>query len=86
VPAVFVESTINPRTVRAVIDAAKDRGHDVALGAQLYSDAMGEAGTAAGTYIGMIHSNTVAIVTALGGAPLPLPEALAGWAAAWLGG
>jgi len=83
VPAVFVESTINPRTIRAVIDAAKDRGHSVALGAQLYSDAMGEAGTAGGTYIGMLHANTVAIVTGLGGAPLPLPEALADWTARW---
>ena len=83
VPAVFIESTINPRTIQAVIDAAAGRGHDVALGSQLYSDAMGEAGTAAGTYIGMIHANTLAIVSALGGTPVALPEALATWAARW---
>ncbi len=83
VPAVFIESTINPRTIQAVIDAAAGRGHEISLGPQLYSDAMGEAGTAAGTYIGMIHANTRSIVTALGGQPLPLPNELAAWARRW---
>ncbi len=83
VPAVFIESTINPRTIQAVIDAAAGRGHAVALGPQLYSDAMGEAGTAAGTYIGMIHANTKAIVTALGGRPVALPGELVTWAERW---
>ena len=83
VPAVFVESTINPRTIQAVVDAAAGQGHAVALGPQLHSDAMGEDGTAAGTYIGMLHANTVAIVTALGGKVAPLPQGLAGWAARW---
>jgi manganese/zinc/iron transport system substrate-binding protein len=83
VPAVFIESTINPRTIQAVIDAAAGRGHAVALGPQLYSDAMGEAGTAAGTYIGMLHANTHAIVTALGGRPVPLPGELVAWAERW---
>ncbi len=83
VPAVFIESTINPRTIQAVIDAAAGRGHAVALGPQLYSDAMGETGTAAGTYIGMIHANTHAIVTALGGRPVPLPGELVAWAERW---
>ncbi|RTR00815.1 metal ABC transporter solute-binding protein, Zn/Mn family [Halomonas nitroreducens] len=83
VPAVFIESTINPRTVQAVIDAARQRGQAVAIGGQLYSDAMGEAGTADGTYIGMLHANTRHIVEALGGTPAPLPEALAGWAERW---
>ncbi len=83
VPAIFVESTISPRTVRAVIEAAADRGHALTLGGELFSDAMGEAGTAAGTYIGMLHRNTVNIVRALGGTPAPLPDALAPWAARW---
>ena len=83
VPAVFIESTINPRTIQAVIDAAAQRGHQVALGPQLFSDAMGGAGTAEGTYIGMIHANTLSIVTALGGQLAPLPPELAPWAARW---
>ncbi|MFG6175936.1 metal ABC transporter solute-binding protein, Zn/Mn family [Halomonas sp. THAF12] len=83
VPAVFVESTINPRTVQAVIDAARQRGQEVEIGGQLYSDAMGEAGSADGTYIGMLYTNTRHVVEALGGTPAPLPEALDDWASNW---
>lgn len=83
VPAVFIESTINPRTVQAVIDAAREKGHEIEIGGQLYSDAMGEAGTAGGTYIGMLHTNTRHIVEALGGEPAPLPAPLEDWAERW---
>lgn len=83
VPAVFIESTINPRTIQSVIDGAGKRGHEVVIGGELYSDAMGEHGTPEGTYIGMLRANTLAIVEALGGDPAPWPEALAGWAQRW---
>lgn len=83
VPAVFIESTINPRTIRAVIQAAEQRGHDVVIGGQLYSDAMGANDTADGTYIGMLRANTQAIVEALGGEIAPLPAALESWAEQW---
>ncbi|WAJ29784.1 metal ABC transporter solute-binding protein, Zn/Mn family [Antarcticirhabdus aurantiaca] len=83
VPAVFVESTINPRTIQAVIDAAAQQGQEVRIGGELYSDAMGEAGTAGGTYIGMIYENTRNIVTALGGTPPAMPDALRDWAETW---
>ncbi|ALM51041.1 metal ABC transporter solute-binding protein, Zn/Mn family [Halomonas huangheensis] len=83
VPALFVESTINPRTVQAVIDAASSRGQRVNIGGELYSDAMGAADTADGTYIGMLVANTQHIVTALGGDVVPLPDALQSWAANW---
>lgn len=83
VPAVFIESTINPRTIQAVIQAAEQRGHDVVIGGQLYSDAMGANDTADGTYIGMLRANTQAIVEALGGEIAPLPAALESWAEQW---
>ncbi|TDX29355.1 manganese/zinc/iron transport system substrate-binding protein [Modicisalibacter xianhensis] len=83
VPAMFVESTINPRTVQAVIDAARQRGHEISIGGQLYSDAMDEAGTAGGTYVGMLHANTRHIVEALDGELQPLPDALQDWAERW---
>lgn len=83
VPAVFVETTINPRTIQAVIEAAADQGQAVRIGGQLYSDAMGEDGTAGGTYVGMIHENTTHIVEALGGRLPPLPAALRDWAERW---
>lgn len=83
VPAVFIETTINPRTIQAVIDAAAERGHEVRIGAELYSDAFGEAGTAAGTYIGMIYQNTVNVTRELGGTVPPLPAELQEWAERW---
>lgn len=83
VPAVFVESTINPRTIQAMIEAAAGRGQEVEIGGQLYSDAMGEADTAGGTYIGMLVENTLTIVEALGGRPAALPDALLDWATTW---
>ncbi|MGO2132146.1 MAG: metal ABC transporter solute-binding protein, Zn/Mn family [Halomonas sp.] len=83
VPAIFIESTINPRTVQAVIDAAERRGQAVSIGGQLYSDAMGEDGTVDGTYLGMLYSNTRHIVEALDGELLPLPEVLNDWVVRW---
>lgn len=83
VPAVFVESTINPRTIQAVTDAAGEQGHEVVIGGSLYSDAMGDDGTAGGTYIGMIFENTRNIVAALGGELPPVPGALKTWAEEW---
>lgn len=44
---------------------------------------MGEAGTADGTYIGMIVHNTRTLTQALGGTPPPLPGALKPWAEQW---
>ena len=83
VPAVFVESTINPRTIESVRVAVRDRGTDVALGGELFSDAFGSAGTPEGTYVGMIVHNAATVATALGGTPAPLPTALADWLARW---
>ncbi|MEO1250669.1 MAG: zinc ABC transporter substrate-binding protein, partial [Pseudomonadota bacterium] len=83
VPAVFIESTINPRTVQAVIDAAAADGQDVVIGGELFSDAMGAPDTAGGTYIGMLFENTMTLVQALGGEPAPMPAELQSWAEEW---
>ncbi len=83
IPAIFVESTINPRTTQAVIDAATRQGHRVTIGGELFADAMGETGTPEGTYIGMIVSNTLSIARALGGTPAPFPATLEAWADQW---
>lgn len=83
VPAVFVETTINPRTIQALIAEVRSRGHDVVIGGALFSDAMGDAGTPEGRYIGMIRANTLVITEALGGTVPDWPDALAGWAREW---
>ncbi len=65
--AVFVESSVSDRNLRALIEGAAARGHRVAVGGELFSDAMGEAGTYEGTYPGMIDHNLATVVQALGG-------------------
>jgi manganese/zinc/iron transport system substrate-binding protein len=67
VAAVFVESSVSDRSMRALIEGAAARGHKVAIGGELYSDAMGPDGTYEGTYIGMIDHNVTTIARALGG-------------------
>ena len=64
--AVFVESTVSSRNVEALIAGAAARGHTVAIGGELFSDAMGPAGTPEGTYAGMIRHNVRTIADALG--------------------
>ena len=67
IPAIFVESSVSSRTIEAVREAVRARGFDVRIGGSLYSDAMGTAGTADGTYIGMVRHNIDAIVEGLRG-------------------
>ena len=67
VGAVFVESSVSDRNVRALIEGAAARGHEVVVGGTLFSDAMGEPGTYEGTYLGMMDHNVTTIARALGG-------------------
>ncbi|MTH96607.1 metal ABC transporter solute-binding protein, Zn/Mn family [Roseibium sp. RKSG952] len=67
VQAVFVESSVSDRNIRALIEGAAAKGHDVKIGGELFSDAMGEDGTYEGTYVGMIDHNATTIAGALGG-------------------
>ena len=83
VPAVFVETTINPRTIEALVAEVQAQGHEVSIGGELFSDAMGDTGTPEGTYIGMIRANTVTVTTALGGTLPDWPEVLQDWAQEW---
>jgi manganese/zinc/iron transport system substrate-binding protein len=67
IPAIFVESSVSDKNIRALVEGSKSRGHDVRIGGQLFSDAMGRPGTYEGTYIGMIDHNVTTITRALGG-------------------
>jgi manganese/zinc/iron transport system substrate-binding protein len=67
IPAIFVESSVPPATIEAVQAAVRDRGFDVAIGGELFSDAMGAGGTPEGTYLGMVRHNADTIAAALAG-------------------
>ena len=64
-PAIFVESSVSPRTIQAVREAVRARGWDVEIGGSLFSDAMGDPGTPEGTYVGMVRHNVDTIVGGL---------------------
>jgi manganese/zinc/iron transport system substrate-binding protein len=65
ITAIFVETSVPVRNVEALQAAVRDRGGDVAIGGQLYSDALGSPDGDAGTYVGMVKHNIDTIVKAL---------------------
>ena len=67
VPAIFAETTINPRLIATV---AEEAGVQLAE-QELYSDSLGAAGSEAETYVQMMVFNTQAIVENLGGQAQP---------------
>jgi manganese/zinc/iron transport system substrate-binding protein len=67
ISAVFTESSVSEKNIAALVEGAAARRHDVRIGGELFSDAMGPGATYEGTYIGMIDHNVTTIVRALGG-------------------
>jgi manganese/zinc/iron transport system substrate-binding protein len=67
VKAVFVESSVPRKNIDALAEGARAQGHNVAIGGELFSDAMGRAGSYEGTYIGMLDHNITIVTRALGG-------------------
>ena len=67
IKAVFVESSVSRKNIDALVEGVRSRGHDVVIGGELFSDAMGKTGTYEGTYIGMLDHNITLVTRALGG-------------------
>jgi len=65
IKALFVETSISPATIEALEAAIQDKGHDIVIGGELFSDAIGEKGTPEGTYVGAFTHNIDTIVKAL---------------------
>jgi len=65
IKAIFIESSVSDKAMKAVIEGAKEKGHDIVIGGELFSDAMGAEGTKEGTYMGMYQHNIDTIVDAL---------------------
>jgi len=63
VPAVFVESTINPKMLQQIAD-----DNNIKIGGHLYADSIGEQGSGADSYYDMLKYNTDQIVAGLTGA------------------
>ena len=65
VKSIFVETSVPKRTIEALVEAVKSKGHDVEIGGTLFSDALGSDGTEEGTYLGMYKYNVRTIVNSL---------------------
>ncbi len=65
IKAVFVETSVSEKNIDAIVEACRQKGHEVTIGGNLYSDAMGEANTPEGTYTGMVRANVRTIVEGL---------------------
>ncbi|WP_332649992.1 metal ABC transporter solute-binding protein, Zn/Mn family [Lysinibacillus sp. 54212] len=65
IKAIFVESSVSDKAMKAVIEGAKEKGHSIVIGGELFSDAMGAEGTEEGTYLGMYKHNVDTIVDSL---------------------
>lgn len=65
IKAVFVETSVSEKNIKAIVEGCRQKGHDVIIGGNLFSDAMGADGTPEGNYIGMVRANVKTIVEAL---------------------
>lgn len=65
IKAVFVESSVSPKSVEALKEGVRSKDWEVSIGGTLYSDAMGEPGTAEDNYLGMVRHNVNTIVNSL---------------------
>jgi manganese/zinc/iron transport system substrate-binding protein len=65
IKAIFVETSVSQKSIEAVVEGCHEKGWDVKIGGSLYSDAMGNAGTPEGSYIGMVSANVKTITDAL---------------------
>ena len=65
IKAIFVESSVSPKALKAVVEQCGKQDYELVIGGELYSDAMGDFGTPEGTYIGMLKHNLFTFVKAV---------------------
>lgn len=65
IKAVFVETSVSEKNIASIVEGCRQKGHQIKIGGQLYSDAMGDADSPEGTYIGMVKANVQTIVSSL---------------------
>lgn len=65
IAALFVESSVSGKSMRALREACARKGHTIIEGGTLYSDAMGDKASGADTYLKMIRTNAQTLVKGL---------------------
>lgn len=65
VKAIFVESSVNHKSIESLQEAVRAKGGDVKIGGELYSDSMGDKERNTDTYIKTIKANADIIAEAL---------------------
>lgn len=65
IKAIFVESSVSDKNVKALQEGCKNRGHKVKIGGELYSDSLGDEDTPSASFEGTIRHNVETIVNAL---------------------
>lgn len=65
IKAIFVESSVPPKTIEALKAAVQSKGFDVVIGGELYSDSLGGENSGAETYLLTVKANVDTIVNAL---------------------
>ncbi len=65
ITAIFIESSVSPKALQAVVEQCGKEGYKVEIGGELFSDAMGDFDTPEGTYIGMLKHNLFTFVKAI---------------------
>lgn len=62
VRSVFVETIVSERNMQSLIEGCKARGHDVTIGGELYSDALGSPSSPGANYPSMMRHNVGILV------------------------
>ena len=65
IKAIFVESSVNHKSIEALQEAVKAKGKNVEIGGELYSDSMGDKENNTETYIKTLKANADIIADAL---------------------
>lgn len=65
IPAIFIESSLSPKSIQALQAAVQARGFQVEIGGQLYSDSLGDQSTGHDSYLTTVKANIDTIVEGL---------------------
>lgn len=69
-PAIFIESTINPKLMEQL-----SKENNIQIGGKLFADSLGDKDSPGGTYLNMLRNNADVIVSALTGVQTAEPNA-----------